>query len=109
MKTILFCLFAGAVFCCLPTQPVPTKSATIAVAAPTSPLLPDTIIFAQQIQPILQNRCNPCHFPGGKMYEKMPFDQAKTLIEHQEGILKRFNDEGENKLLKQFIAEQPKK
>lgn len=63
------------------------------------------VSFEDQIQPILQTRCNPCHFPGGKMYEKMPFDQAKTIIGHQEGVLKRFTDEAENKLLRQFLEE----
>jgi hypothetical protein len=37
------------------------------------------------------------------MYEKMPFDQPKTFLEHSEGILKRFKDKNENKLLKQFV------
>lgn len=63
------------------------------------------VSFEDQIQPILQTRCNPCHFPGGKMYEKMPFDQAKTIISHQAGVLKRFTDEAENKLLRQFLEE----
>jgi len=108
MKTMLFCLFAGTVFCCLRTQPVSTQPAPIAaLAAPVIPApVRDTISFAKQIQPILQSRCNPCHFPGGKMYEKMPFDKGKTIVEHQEGVLKRFKDEKENQLLKQFIEEQ---
>ena len=47
----------------------------------------DTIHFASQIQPILVKNCSPCHFTGGKMYERMPFDKDTTIINHQAGIL----------------------
>ena len=49
-----------------------------------------TVNFEKDVLPILKSNCNPCHFPGGKMYETMPFDQATTLTGHAEGILKRF-------------------
>lgn len=62
-----------------------------------------TISFATQIQPILQTRCNPCHFPGGKMYEKMPFDQVRIILDHPEGILKRINEGEDGRLVRQFI------
>lgn len=107
MKTFLFLLLCGMTFCFpFKNKPVSTNStdeaiATVAVA-PIEPVA-DTISFSAQIQPILQNRCSPCHFSGGKMYEKMPFDQPKTLLEHSEGMLKRFKDENENRLLKQFV------
>jgi len=104
MKTFLFLLLCGMTFC-LPfkNKTVSTGEAIgIAANAPAEPAA-DTVIFSAQILPMLQDRCSPCHFPGGKMYEKMPFDQPKTLLEHSEGILKRFKDESENRLLKQFV------
>ncbi|MCE7923991.1 MAG: hypothetical protein DYG98_13115 [Haliscomenobacteraceae bacterium CHB4] len=64
---------------------------------------PDTVSFLTQIQPILKTRCNPCHFPGGKMYEKMPFDQARTILDHPEGVLKRIKDGEEGRLMRQFL------
>lgn len=64
----------------------------------------DTIDFISQVQPILVNKCSPCHFIGGKMYEKMPFDQDSTIINHEAGILKRFKNK-ENLLIKQFIQQ----
>jgi hypothetical protein len=63
----------------------------------------DTINFTKQIQPILQKNCSPCHFTGGKMYERMPFDASQTLLSHKEGILKRIKQEEENGLLKKYI------
>src|SRR5687767_4127594 len=66
--------------------------------------IPDSINFTSHVMPLLQQKCSPCHFEGGKMYAKMPFDKASTLINHETGILKRFSDE-EKMLLLKFIRE----
>jgi hypothetical protein len=66
------------------------------------------IDFKTQIQPILQKRCSPCHFPGGKMYERLPFDTAASILLKKEAILKRIKDDPDNKLLRQFIEENEK-
>jgi uncharacterized membrane protein len=107
MKTTFFFLLCGMTFCLLlKNKPTPPESAP---ATPTATAtVSDTISFAAQIQPILQTRCNPCHFPGGKMYEKMPFDQAKTILDHPEGILKRINEGEDGRLMKAFIEESKK-
>jgi hypothetical protein len=65
----------------------------------------DTIDYKIQVLPILQKKCSPCHFTGGKMYERMPFDNSQTIISHEAGVLKRFKDEQENALIKQFIQQ----
>src|SRR5688572_29067085 len=69
--------------------------------------LKDTIHFTSQIQPILVKNCSPCHFTGGKMYERMPFDKDTTIINHEAGILKRIKGE-ENFLIKTFIHQNKK-
>jgi hypothetical protein len=63
------------------------------------------IDFKTQIQPILERRCSPCHFPGGKMYERLPFDTPSTILIKKESILKRIKDEAENKLLREFVEQ----
>lgn len=65
----------------------------------------DTIDFKNQVQPIFIAHCSPCHFTGGKMYEKLPFDEARTIINNQTGILRRIKDETEKKLLAAFLEE----
>lgn len=60
--------------------------------------------FKLEVVPIMQNNCSPCHFKGGKMYEKMPFDEDTTIINHQAGILKRIKKEDENATLRSFLA-----
>ena len=64
--------------------------------------LTDTIQFSAEIQPILAKNCSPCHFPGGKMYERMPFDQDTTIISHDAGVLKRLKGD-ENAILKKYL------
>lgn len=65
----------------------------------------DTVNFKTQVQPILQKNCSPCHFTGGKMYLKMPFDKGETIISHESGVLKRFKDQNEITLIKRFILQ----
>jgi hypothetical protein len=73
-----------------------------------SSLIVDTVNYQTQIQPILQMTCSPCHFPGGKMYEKMPFDKGETIISHEAGILKRIKDEQKVALIKKYIRQKAK-
>jgi hypothetical protein len=63
--------------------------------------------FAKQIQPILQARCQPCHFPGGKVYASMPFDRAETVLRLREKLFTRIKDEEQRKLIRAFLAEHP--
>jgi N-acetylated-alpha-linked acidic dipeptidase len=34
--------------------------------------------FARDVLPILEQRCTPCHFPGGVMHERLPFEVEGT-------------------------------
>jgi len=65
----------------------------------------DTVYFKSEVLPILKKNCSPCHFPGGKMYDRMPFDKPATIIGHEAGALKRFKDQKELRLLKNFIEQ----
>ena len=35
--------------------------------------------YQDEILPILKSNCNPCHFSGGKVYDRHPFDDYKTV------------------------------
>jgi len=74
------------------------------VSVNTIIVLKDTIDFATQVQPILIKNCSPCHFTGGKMYERMPFDKDTTIINHEAGILRRIKGD-ENSVIKTFIQQ----
>lgn len=68
---------------------------------------PHRIDFATQIQPILTARCQPCHFPVGKMYASLPFDRAETVLRLREKLFTRLKDESERRTIRQFLAEHP--
>ena len=100
MKTILLLIICAISL--MPCNTLDQQTREIKVIA--TPRI-DTINFKTQLQPILQKNCSPCHFTGGKMYEKMPFDKGETIIIHEVGIIKRFKNENEQMILKKFIQQ----
>ena len=42
------------------------------------------------------------------MYERMPFDKAATILEHEVALIRRIKDEKEKALIQKFIGEQKK-
>ena len=51
-------------------------------------------------------KCAPCHEPGGKMYEKLPFDRAETIASHREGVLKRLKGD-DREAVEKWLASLP--
>lgn len=74
-------------------------------AQPINKTDPIAIGFDKEIKPIFIKNCSPCHFTGGKMYEKLPFDKDTTIINHSAAILKRIKNKEENTLLSNFISQ----
>ena len=68
-----------------------------------APAAAPAVDFKAQIQPILA-RCQPCHFPGGKMYERLPFDRPETVIKLGTKLFTRIKDEKQRELIRQFLA-----
>jgi hypothetical protein len=67
---------------------------------------PPPVDFATQIRPILEQRCQPCHFPGGKMYERLPFDRPQTVVKLGTKLFTRIRDEKQRELIRKFLAQQ---
>jgi len=88
---------------------VQKESLPLLPATPIIDSVPATLTFERDVLPVFQAHCNPCHFPGGKMYDKLPFDKAATILDHSEGILKRISDEEESKKIRQFVEENQSK
>ena len=66
----------------------------------------NTSSFAQNIEPILLRNCSPCHFPGGKVYAKMPFDAPLTIVSlKKERVLMRIKDETQKEIVKKYIEQ----
>ena len=67
---------------------------------------PRKIDFATQIRPVLEARCQPCHFAGGKVYEHLPFDRPATITTLGTKLFTRIKDENERRLITAFLSEQ---
>ncbi len=61
--------------------------------------------FQKQIKPIFQARCQPCHFQGGKVYDKLPFDKPETITKLGTKLFTRIKDEKERQLIRDFLGQ----
>ena len=75
-------------------------SASVTAAPATTSKKPD---FTTEIKPIFQNRCQPCHFQGGQVYDKMPFDKPETITRLGTRLFTRIKDEKERALIREFL------
>jgi hypothetical protein len=60
--------------------------------------------FEKTVKPILEQRCQPCHFAGGKMYERLPFDRPATIVKLGTKLFTRIRDEREREAIRAFLA-----
>lgn len=61
--------------------------------------------FTRDVRPILESRCQPCHFQGGKMYAKLPFDKAETVHQLGERLFTRIKKDEEQAVIRAFLAQ----
>jgi hypothetical protein len=78
-----------------------------AVSPAQPPAASPGVDFARDIRPILEARCQPCHFPGGKMYDRLPFDRAQTIRDLGPKLFTRIKTPDEQATIRQFLAQQP--
>jgi hypothetical protein len=62
--------------------------------------------FASDMRPILQSSCQPCHFQGGQMYEKLPFDKPATITKLGTKLFTRIKNEDQQRVIREFLSEQ---
>ena len=67
---------------------------------------PKPVDFARDVRPILEPHCQPCHFSGGKVYAKMPFDRPETVVRLGTKLFTRIKDEQQRAVIRRFLAEQ---
>ena len=81
----------------------PTVSTESAYKPTTSSLT--KVDFTSQIRPLLESRCTPCHFAGGTMYERLPFDRPETIKKLGTKLFTRIKDEKEQRLIQEFLSQ----
>jgi len=85
-------------------RPVRTTSAAPAsVHVSTAPKA--HIDFDTQIKPIFQSKCMPCHFSGGQMYDRLPFDKSATIRKLGTRLFTRIKEANDRKLIEDFLAQ----
>jgi hypothetical protein len=81
------------------------RAAKSSTAVNTSAVEAEKVDFSTQIKPILEAKCQPCHFSGGKVYDKMPFDRPETIKTLGTKLFTRIKDENERRLIRDFLAQ----
>ncbi|MEP2772142.1 MAG: hypothetical protein ABJH05_08335 [Fulvivirga sp.] len=66
------------------------------------------VSYSEDILPILKTRCQPCHFPGGKMHLRLPFDSVETIYEVGDGFFTRIKDPEEQEVFRAFLDQESK-
>jgi hypothetical protein len=59
----------------------------------------------EPVKQMLSNNCSPCHNPGGKMYERLPFDNPEVVRTHSMPISGRLKKPDDKKLLEDWLSE----
>ena len=67
---------------------------------------PPRVDFETEIRPILEMRCQPCHFEGGKQYARMPFDQSRTILDLGTKLFSRIKDPEEQAFIQKFLDQE---
>ena len=65
------------------------------------------IDFESQLKPIFKSKCMPCHFSGGKMYDRLPFDKPETIGKLGARLFTRIKEENDRRLIEDFLTQAP--
>ena len=94
-----------------PEAPIAARPAPAPAPAPATSPSPAPqaarIDFDTQIRPLLQEKCSPCHFAGGRMYDRLPFDREETIRKLGKALFTRIKDPVDVDLLRSFL-DQPR-
>jgi hypothetical protein len=62
--------------------------------------------FDTQLKPIFKSKCMPCHFSGGQMYDRLPFDRPETIRKLGVKLFTRIKEENERQLIEAFLTQE---
>jgi hypothetical protein len=82
-----------------------SMASSAAVATPATDKAP--VDFDTQVKPIFKSKCMPCHFSGGQMYDRLPFDKPATIRKLGHRLFTRIKQEDEKRLIEEFLTQQP--
>ena len=72
-----------------------------------SPRQEVVVTFKDSVRPVLNKNCTPCHFKGGKVYKKLPFDKYETVRALGKKLNTRLKDRNADLVLRWIEAGSP--
>ena len=85
--------------------PMPVAVPATPAPRPASPEPTPRVDFVRQVRPLLEARCQPCHFPGGRMYEALPFDREETIHRLGVKLFTRIKAEDEQRVIGALLSQ----
>ena len=91
-----------------PPAATPAPAPEAPAPPPAPPAGPEAVSFEASIKPLLARTCTPCHVPGGRMYERLPFDQPEVVLSHKDGVMRRMKDPENRQLMERWFVQNGK-
>jgi hypothetical protein len=88
-------------------RPAAKTEATSPAKVSTSSAGKARVDFDTQLKPIFKSKCMPCHFSGGQMYDRLPFDKPETIRKLGVKLFTRIKQEDERRLIEDFLTQAP--
>jgi len=88
-------------------RPAGTIDAVFSAKVSTSSTAKARVDFDTQLKPIFQSKCMPCHFNGGQMYDRLPFDKPDTIRKLGHRLFTRIKEENDRRLIEDFLTQSP--
>src|SRR5215208_1644092 len=87
----------------------PAGTTNIVSSAPVSTSAPAKarVDFDTHLKPIFKSKCMPCHFTGGQMYDRLPFDKPDTIRKLGQRLFTRIKEENDRRLIEDFLTQSP--
>ena len=81
-------------------------SHTVPTAVPSTSSAPKARVdFETQVKPIFKSKCMPCHFEGGQMYDRLPFDRPETIKKLGHRLFTRIKEKDDQQLIEAFLTQ----
>jgi len=88
-------------------KPAGVPDVVTPAAAATTSSTKAHVDFDSQVKPILKSKCMPCHFTGGQMYDRLPFDKPETIRKLGTKMFTRIKEQDERRLIEDFLTQTP--
>ena len=88
-------------------RPARTANAVSSASAPAASAPKARVDFDTQVKPIFQSKCMPCHFSGGQMYDRLPFDKSATIRKLGARLFTRIKEDNDRRLIEDFLTQAP--